>query len=268
MSLSDDRSIDGAGGAANASSSSSSRQTRGQGTLEPRALVERLDFEELLIAMVGHELRNPLAAISFAITLLREQDTLAPQRTRSLYERIHESSQRANRLISELLDFAAVREGRALLLDRRRGDFHDLVRAAVAEVRQVCPQRRINLQAHGDGAGRWDGDRIAQIVINLLNNALAYSPEESPVRVSTQGGGATVVLTVHNAGAPIPRKLLPQVFQPLVRGEHGTAGARGGLGLGLHIVDLVVRAHGGTIDVSSTKTNGTIFKVTLPRAAA
>jgi signal transduction histidine kinase len=112
----------------------------------------------------------------------------------------------------------------------------------------------------------WDADRLAQLVSNLLSNSVHYSPPDSPVRIETHGEGREVVLTVHNAGAPISPEVLPRLFQPMQRGVAGVSDVRS-VGLGLYIVDQVVRAHGGRVEVSSTAEAGTTFTVRLPRGA-
>jgi signal transduction histidine kinase len=99
---------------------------------------------------------------------------------------------------------------------------------------------------------------------NLLANALHYSPPGTPVRVTSRGEEGAVVLTVHNVGTPIPPEVLPRLFHPMQRGVEQVSEARS-VGLGLYIVDQVVRAHGGTIQVASTAEAGTTFTVRLPR---
>jgi signal transduction histidine kinase len=128
------------------------------------------------------------------------------------------------------------------------------------------PDRAVHLTQTGEGQGHFDADRLSQVVGNLLSNALHYSPADSPVHVETRGEADALVLTVHNGGAPIPPELMPRLFQPMQRGvdEGGVSEVRS-VGLGLYIVDQVVRAHGGTVQVTSTPEAGTSFTVRLPR---
>ncbi|HET9450837.1 MAG TPA: sensor histidine kinase, partial [Aggregicoccus sp.] len=130
------------------------------------------------------------------------------------------------------------------------------------------PERDVQVEHEGDATGTWDSDRIAQVLANLLTNALAYSPPGSTVRVSTRGEAGAVRLAVHNEGRPLPPELLARLFQPMERGPHEHRGAGRSVGLGLYIVDQVVRAHGGSVEVTSTREAGTTFTVHLPRAAA
>ena len=120
----------------------------------------------------------------------------------------------------------------------------------------------------GEGGGEWDGDRLAQVVTNLVTNALAYSPAGTPVRVETRGEDGTVLLRVHNTGKPIPPELLPRLFEPMTRGRAGGDAASRSIGLGLFIVANIVHAHGGTIEVRSEASEGTTFTVRLPRHAS
>ena len=227
---------------------------------------ERAGFEQQLIGIVSHDLRSPIAAITMgAAVLLRRPDM--EERQRRTLERILSSAGRANRMIHDLLDFTQARLGGGLTAQRLPGDFHAIVRQVVEESQVSNPGRLLRLTQTGDGGGEWDADRLAQLVSNLLSNALHYSPPDSTVRIETRGEPEHLVLAVHNAGAPIPPEVLPRLFQPLQRGVAGVSEGRS-VGLGLYIVDQVVRAHGGSISVTSSHEDGTTFTVCLPRHAA
>jgi signal transduction histidine kinase len=137
----------------------------------------------------------------------------------------------------------------------------------VDEVQLVHPQRRIDVVAQGDGRGEWDPDRLAQVLTNLLSNALSYSPPDTPVTVRTRGTESELVLEVHNRGAPIPAEQLPLLFEPLARGASQQDRMGRSIGLGLFIVRHIVEAHGGSITVRSEE-EGTTFTVHLPRQGA
>jgi len=140
------------------------------------------------------------------------------------------------------------------------------VRRVAEDVRQAYPDRRLEHDQHGDGAGRWDPARIGQVVENLVSNAFKYGSPDAPVVVRTVCGEGWVRLEVHNHGDPIEPGLLPHIFEPMRQGRRaGGGGEAGGVGLGLYIVDRLVRAHGGTVAVHSTADEGTTFAVTLPR---
>jgi signal transduction histidine kinase len=133
-------------------------------------------------------------------------------------------------------------------------------------VHQIAPDRRLEFERQGDGQGCWDPARVAQVVENLVSNAFKYGAADAPVVVRTVGDDRRVRLEVHNRGNPIDPALLPHIFEPMRQGRRaGGVGGAGGVGLGLYIVDHVVRAHGGTVEVRSTADDGTTFIVTLPR---
>ncbi|HVG60479.1 MAG TPA: ATP-binding protein [Hyalangium sp.] len=224
----------------------------------------RADFEQHLIGIVSHDLRNPLNAILTAATLLLNQEEVSEPQSRSLH-RILNSARRATRMLSDLLDFTQARLGGSLPVTPHPLDLHELTSQVLEEVQLAHPHRRIVLEQSGDGRGEWDGDRLAQLITNLVNNALTYGDDPCEVRVRTVGRSDDVVLSIHNQGKPIPAEMMSQLFQPLQRGK--SKGSRGNhsIGLGLFIVKHIVDAHGGSIHVDSTAENGTTFTVRLPR---
>jgi PAS domain S-box-containing protein len=224
----------------------------------------RAEFEQHLIGIVSHDLRNPINAISIAAGLVLKADNLDEAQRRSV-RRILSSAERANRMLRDLLDFTRARLGGSIPVEPRPTNLHELTRQVVDEVQVTHSDRRLVLEQSGDGQGEWDGDRLAQLITNLVNNALTYSEEHCAVRVRTRGRRDTVVLAVHNMGTPIPAEVLPRLFQPLERGETKDARASHSIGLGLFIVKHIVEAHGGRISVHSTAANGTTFTVRLPR---
>ncbi len=232
-----------------------------------RLLQERIDFEQQLIGIVSHDLRNPLAAITMsAASLLRRPDL--EERQRRPLGRIFASAERAIRLIRDLLDFTQARLGGGLPVKRQPFDLHVLAQQVVEELQASHPERTLQVEAQGDGQGEWDSDRLAQVLGNVLSNALHYSPPGTPVRVRTRGQADDVTIEVHNVGDPIPAHALPRLFQPMQRGEGTANGANRSLGLGLYIVKHLVDAHGGTLQVTSTAEGGTTFTMTLPRGAS
>jgi PAS domain S-box-containing protein len=228
-------------------------------------LRQRADFERQLIGIVSHDLRNPLQAIQLsAATLLRRAGQDDRQTTAIL--RISNTAERMTRMIRDLLDFTRARLGGGLVLERRPLDLHALARQVVDEVQLAHPGRDVEVTSHGDAQGTWDEDRLAQLLGNLLNNAIAYGTPKSPVRVETRGLDGDVLLEVANQGEPIAPEQLKRLFRPFERGENLAASAGRSIGLGLYIVDAIVRAHGGRIDVRSTAEEGTTFTVRLPRS--
>jgi PAS domain S-box-containing protein len=226
---------------------------------------EAAQFGERLIAIVSHDLRNPLNAIQLSVTKLLHGDALQ-DRDRKAVSRIARSGDRMVRMISELLDFTRGRLGGGIPIERVPGDVRAVVRQAVEELEAAWPERSLALSV-GPGRydGVWDAGRLLQVVSNLGGNALQYSPPDSPVHFSLSDAESNVVLEVRNGGEPIPADLLPHLFDPFRRGVGGNA--HGGLGLGLYIVEQVVKGHGGRIEVRSRATEGTMFRVLLPREA-
>ena len=220
----------------------------------------RADSETMLLGVVSHELRNPLAVMMLAIAVLKEKG-LADHQT-ALVRRLETAGRQSQRLVSDLLDFTAAR-GVGITLRRGKRDLHAVVGAALQDLRDAWPGRSIEHSRTGDGLSLIDEDRMAQVVMNLVGNALQHSPPSSTVRVETRGEPDVVLLSVFNEGEPIPDEHVPLLFEPLWRGPR--AGNRvGSLGLGLFIVRHLALAHGGRVDVASG-TDGTRFDIRLPR---
>ena len=222
-------------------------------------------FREEFIGVVGHDLRNPLSAIRTGAHLLMKRAGLEP-RDHAVAERIIGSADRMSRMIDELLDFARGRLGGGIPLRRTLVDLHELCREVVDEA-QAAHGRAVELQATGQASGFWDRDRLAQLVSNLVGNALQHSTPDALVRVTVRDAGEAATIEVNNRGDVIPADQIACLFEPFRRGEHSQA-AGSGLGLGLYIVDRIVHAHGGAIAATSSAEEGTTFAVTLPRRRA
>jgi PAS domain S-box-containing protein len=225
---------------------------------------KRAEFEQQLIGIVSHDLRNPVSAILMSAQMLLKQEGLAERAFRGA-SRILSSAERASRLIGDLLDFTQARLGGGIRIQRRSTSIHELMRQVLEESKAAWPERDIQVSQSGDGDGEWDPDRLAQVVTNLVTNALRYSPVETPVRVTTRAETDAVLIEVHNQGRPIPSELLPHLFEAMKRGSQDVERSGRSVGLGLYIVDQIVRAHGGTVSVRSTEGEGTNFTVLLPR---
>ncbi|MFE8597972.1 sensor histidine kinase [Archangium violaceum] len=226
--------------------------------------LHRAEFAQQLIGMVSHDLRNPLGAISLSATGLVQHANLDERH--AFYARfILTSAERATRLVRDLLDFTRARLGGGIPLHRRNVDLHALVRQVLQEVGLNNPGRELREHCQDAGRGLWDADRLAQVLGNLVSNAIQYSPKDGPVSVTVVGEVDAVSIHVHNIGEPIPTGLLGRLFQPLQRGEDASDNSRRSIGLGLYIVDQVVRAHGGTVSVRSSTQEGTTFQLRLPR---
>ncbi len=223
---------------------------------------EAVRVRDDLVAVVSHDLRNPISAISMSAAVLLRREGLQDWQAKGL-SRIYSSADRALRLIRDLLDSTQARVG-GIPVAPRPLDFHTLAGHVVEEVQLAHPERRILFEASGEAHGAWDADRVAQVITNLVGNAVQHSPSGTLVRVGSRGVDGMVLLEVHNEGPPIPADLLPKLFEPFRRGN-GAGGSLGSVGLGLFISQRLVEAHEGTIEVTSAEGEGTTFTVRLPR---
>jgi signal transduction histidine kinase len=231
-------------------------------------LAAAVAFREQVLAIVGHDLRNPLGAISLSASMaLRRGDQLQDlsQETRRALGRIDAAATRMVEMIGTLLDFAQSRFRARLPISPEAMSLEDVVRKVVDELLTTNPGRPIELHLDGSWRGLWDPARIAQVVSNLVGNALTHGAATEPVRVSLSSADDAVVLEVRNRGPLIPAELMPVLFEPFRRGRTSAKTSRlGGLGLGLYIAHQIVVGHGGTIVARSTADEGTTFTVRLP----
>jgi signal transduction histidine kinase len=216
--------------------------------------------QERLLAVVGHDLRNPLNAITLSAEIL-QQHAGKSERQASGLSRIVASARRMQALIRDLLDFARARQGAGLPVQPEPARLGDICRAAIDEVRTAQPDGSVYLVVTGDDSAVLDPARVVQVVCNLVTNAFKYGTPGAPVNVSVTDDGAGIRLDVTNLGDPIPQYLVPTLFQPFRPGN-----ATGSVGLGLFIVHEIVRAHGGTVSVR-TGEEGSTFTVVFPKGS-
>ncbi len=223
---------------------------------------ETLRLNEMFVAILGHDLRTPLSTILTSAELLLKAS--ADDAVQSAANRIQVSGRRMQTLIENVLDLARARLAGGISLRRERVDFQRLLSITVQELEATAPTSPIEVSAHGDLHGEWDSDRLAQVLSNLLSNALQHGEHGQPVEVFVDGTHRdTVTLTVANQGG-IPAEALPRVFDPFGSGRHNRA-RHEGLGLGLYIVRQIVDAHDGEIGVHVEDDRRTVFRVALPR---
>ena len=227
-------------------------------------LEERVEFERQLVGIVSHDLRSPLGAILMSAALLVRRANLDDAQLRAV-NRITSAGDRAERMIRDLLDFTQARRGGGIPAQRARMDMHALVRHIIDELRTAHLEREIQLEQSGDGCGAWDSDRVAQVLTNLVRNAVQNSPGGTPVHVESCGVGDSLLLKVHNDGDPISPETGAVLFEPMRRGPERAEKRHHGLGLGLFIVKQIVVAHQGLVDFHSSEAGGTTFTVSLPR---
>jgi signal transduction histidine kinase len=230
-------------------------------------LEQALRLNETFLAVLAHDLRNPLGAVLTGAELIRASSQDPPS-TRNA-ARIAESARRMARLIDQLLDMARARSGGSIPVLPVPADLRDLCARAVQEVEAASGRGVSHVAVEGDTCGHWDADRVMQILANLLSNAARHGDPAEPIRVVADGTRQDEVrLSVHNGGV-IPPEILPHVFEPFrTRTSERQRRSGGGLGLGLYIARLMTEAHGGAILVRSSAAHGTTFEVRLPRVSA
>jgi signal transduction histidine kinase len=232
-----------------------------------RSAQETAQLREQFIAILGHDLRSPLGTILLTAHALLERED-APRGVIKPVQRILRSADRIGRMIDDLLDFARTRLGGGMpIRPEPIEDLASFLGQVVDEIGTAHGTRRIALKVEQAMSASWDADRIAQVLSNLLGNALKHSPADTEVDVSARGESADVLLRIQNRGSPIPPELLVRIFEPFQRGIDADTGVKSGLGLGLYITRTIVHAHGGAIAVTSTAEEGTTFDVRLPREA-
>ncbi|HET8882138.1 MAG TPA: hybrid sensor histidine kinase/response regulator [Solimonas sp.] len=229
---------------------------------ELRERTETLRLNEMFVAVLGHDLRNPLNAILTLATLLPRVSNEEPV-LRSA-ERIFGSGKRMQRMIEDMLDLARARLAGGIPLKRDPLDLVPLLQRSVQE--GVPGDRAVELSFDGDLRGEWDADRMAQLASNLIGNAVQHGASDAPIRIRADGTQPDRVDIAICNGGTIPDALLPHLFDPFRGGERHVERS-GGLGLGLYIVQQIVRAHDGRIDVQ-TVAGRTRFQIQVPRRVA
>jgi signal transduction histidine kinase len=219
------------------------------------------ELRDQFIAILGHDLRNPLQAVYSAGVLLEKK--VADPALKDVAARIRVNVKRMSSLINDVLDFARSRLGDGLGV--RISEVEDLdagLKAVVREFQDGQPDRRILANISVTRKVRCDLGRVQQVASNLIGNALKHGSAHSEVKVSANADDREWVLNVWNAGEPISPENLDKICEPFWR--QSTSGNREGLGLGLYICSQIVRAHGGTLSVTSTSESGTSFTARLP----
>jgi len=227
---------------------------------ERRKLQAANEFEQRLLGIVSHDLRNPLASVRLGLETMRRRG-IGDEHLRTI-ERMERSTERMQAIITGLLDVTRIRLGQGLPLTPERVSLE----AVLTRVLEGMPEneaRRVQREADAHPTGMWDPERLAQAIGNLVGNALQHGDPDRGVTVRIGVREGRAVLAVHNHGAPIPTQLLPGLFEPFQRGLRPGA-LDGSIGLGLYIVRQVALGHGGEVRVRSTAEEGTTFVLELP----
>lgn len=223
--------------------------------------------KELFLAMLGHDLRNPLGAIySSAKFMLETGELQEPHLT--LTSRISQGAKRMSSMVGDLLDFTRGRLGGGIPISPAEANLGNILCDVVDEISAAHPHARIQVDTQDEQNGVWDAARMSQALTNLVLNAVEHAPVGTRVGVDLTGSAANVAIAIHNRGAAIRTDSLNGIFNPMkIRDTSKSAalGPSGNLGLGLYIAERVVHAHGGRIEVESSEERGTTFIVHLPR---
>ena len=226
---------------------------------------DRAMFAEQMVGIVSHDLRNPIMAMLMSAELLGKGG-ITPDQS-DVLARILRAGDRASRLVANLLDLTQARLGSGLSVSPAAMDLHATVAGAVQELSQVYPDRVLRHVRQRSGECIADADRLAQLVGNLVSNAMAYGHPGAPVVVTSTREDGFASISVHNQGRPIPASIMDGLFDRMVRGCDEMNTSRS-VGLGLFIVSEIAKAHGGTVSVTSTLEDGTVFTVVVPQAHA
>lgn len=223
--------------------------------------------KDMFLAILGHDLRTPLAAIYTSARFMLDTGELGEPHL-TLTSRIAGSSTRMVQMVGDLLDFTRGRLGGGIPIARSEVNLGKVVHDVVEEMAAAHPDRTIQVDARGEHRGRWDCARLSQALSNLVGNALEHGSEGTTVTVELRGDDEGVAIAVHNRGPAIPPDRLDGLFNPMkVRESAGGAragGPSGNLGLGLYIAELIVTAHKGRIQVETSEAEGTTFTIHLP----
>ncbi len=216
----------------------------------------------LLLGMLGHDMRSPLQTIQIAASYLAALN--AGEKVSDAAARLIRSGARMNSLLDDLCDFNRTKLGLGINIAPDDVDLAEVVGDTVDQLRTAHPACRVELEVKGNVQGVWDGLRLQQLLSNLVLNAIRYGAPDKPVRVVVTGHDAEVSLEVSNSGPAIDRLTLERIFDPLKRGPDQENKNADGLGLGLYIASEIAKAHHGSIEARSDQAE-TAFEVRLPR---
>ncbi|WP_277758040.1 sensor histidine kinase [Pseudomonas sp. A34-9] len=221
---------------------------------------------DVFLGVLGHDLRTPLSAILLGADVLLRTDELGTRATK-IASRIYTSVKRASHIVGDLLDFTRSQIGGGIPIHRVALDIAPVFERIIDESRAVYPEADIQIEMVESVKGNFDGARLEQVFSNLISNAIQHGADHSPVKVKLGITGDSFQFSVHNMGKPILEDVLPFIFSPMGRYSPEASTENGpyaSLGLGLFIVDQIVSAHNGRIEVLSTVEDGTAFIVTIP----
>jgi signal transduction histidine kinase len=220
---------------------------------------------DIFLAILGHDLRAPLQAVSMSTEMLVRKAKLDTEAL-TYVSLIKNGARHMAVMVNDLLEFVRSRLGSSLPIEPMLMDLASAAQAAIDEACAGQPDCRTQLNVEGETQGNWDRGRLDQLLQNLIGNALQHGTNSRGVTLTLKGTADSVTLIMHNYGSPIPEDAISTIFDPLVRSSSEELGGPStSLGLGLFIVKEVVNAHQGTIEVTSNEVDGTTFTVLLPK---
>src|SRR4051794_34500069 len=223
---------------------------------------------DLFLAVLGHDLRNPLGAIMSSAALLSGPNAVNEQAMKSAAALITRSATRMSELVTNLLELTRTRLGTTIPLSIALTDMRDVCGNVFSELKALNPRATVEFSALGDLEGTWDGRKLGQVVSNLVANAIEHGSNKKPVTVDLRGEPDEITLSVHNEGVADPSLLIENIENPLVRKNDRQQAQSTRVKLGLYIAREILAAHGGTLHVTSSQGHGTTFTGRWPRHAA
>ncbi len=216
------------------------------------------------IGTLGHDLRNPLAAIMGVQSILRLSKNLS-EKEMSLIDRANSSAKRMNELINNLLELTSLRLGSGMNINKSPVDFSKQSEKIVEELQLSYPEANLQIESAAPVIGEWDVMRLHQLMTNLITNAIRYGVPGGPVRISISEEGNEAIFQVHNEGSPLSAQIKEMISTGKFTKTKGDPTHNDSFGLGLYIVKAIVDGHKGQIKVESKEGKGTTFKIFLPK---
>jgi signal transduction histidine kinase len=222
---------------------------------------------ELFLAILGHDLRAPLATLSMAGDLLKIESA-GPEKVGMIGERVRRSSRMMAIMVDDLISYTRTHLGSGMPVAPKLVDVGEVCQSSIEDANATHPNTSFSFNSSGNMIGHFDSVRLQLLFTNLLVNAAQYGEKHRPVTLTTASSAEYVAVQVQNFGIPIAERDLTSVFKPLVQltvDDESDARPKTSLGLGLFVAKEIAAAHGGTIVVTSDAENGTVFTVRLPR---
>ena len=218
------------------------------------------------LGILGHDLRNPITTITAANSILKLSQNLS-EREKKVLQQSDSSVKRMRELINNLLELTELRLGTGMDMKKEEMNLTTHSKDIVKEIQLAYPETKIVLEPEENVMGQWDVLRLEQMITNLVTNAIRHGKPKGEVRVHLCTKDATAFLSVHNDGAPIPEDLREKIFESkFSRNNNGSGFKEKSYGLGLFIVKEIVEGHGGKIQLTSSKKEGTTFTIALPKS--